>query len=270
MEEEVARILDMASRDSASDVHFTPFRGKVRVQVRTRGMIQTIDEIGTEDYERLMLHMRYCCELKEMDQRRPQSGMYRQLEWPIRVAFTPTFGKIAMSWRLPSRTLCLTELLPSEDVERFHDLLHRRYGLIALAGATGVGKTTVLYAVLEEAADRRIVTIESPPEREIDGVVQLEVNELAGLSHRALLKETLRTDPDVIVIGEVRTSEELQVACDAALSGHLTFMTFHASTVNDAKARFEQLGGSVDVEPCWCVLERKGAVSCRWSFPNSK
>ncbi|MFN3367383.1 MAG: ATPase, T2SS/T4P/T4SS family, partial [Exiguobacterium mexicanum] len=159
----------------------------------------------------------------------------------------------------------LSELLDDEDVNRFLKLAMLRQGLLLIGGATGAGKTTVLYAFLQSLGGRRIVTIENPPEKQVPGVIQLEVNPKAGLDHRSLLKETLRADPDVIVIGEIRTSEELRVAHDAALSGHLTIATFHTASVEDGEHRLEQLVGKMEVARHWCILHREEEVSCSWS-----
>ncbi|UTT44134.1 ATPase, T2SS/T4P/T4SS family [Exiguobacterium aurantiacum] len=261
----IERVVGAARNLNASDVHFMPCGDEVMIQVRHGTLLHRLESMTRIDYDRLTLHMKYWCSLTETDHRVPQSGMYVGTEDAIRVTFLPSFDHTLMSWRLPNASFQLSELLDDEDVGRFLKLAMLRQGLLLIGGATGAGKTTVLYAFLQSLTGRRIVTIENPPEKQVPGVIQLEVNPRAGLDHRSLLKETLRADPDVIVIGEIRTSEELRVAHDAALSGHLTIATFHTASVEDGEHRLEQLVGKMEVARHWCILHREEEVSCSWS-----
>lgn len=265
MKRVIERVVGAARNLNASDVHFMPYGDEVMIQVRHGTLLHRLESMTQFDYERLTLHMKYWCSLTETDHRVPQSGMYVGTEDAIRVTFLPSFDHTLMSWRLPNASFQLSELLDDEDVNRFLKLAMLRQGLLLIGGATGAGKTTVLYAFLQSLGGRRIVTIENPPEKQVPGVIQLEVNPKAGLDHRSLLKETLRADPDVIVIGEIRTSEELRVAHDAALSGHLTIATFHTASVEDGEHRLEQLVGKMEVARHWCILHREEEVSCSWS-----
>lgn len=264
----IERVIDAARTLQASDVHFMPLGDEVMIQVRHGAHLQRLEMMTHTDYERLTLHMKYWCSLTETDHRVPQSGMYAGSVEAIRVTFLPSFDRTLMSWRLPNASFHLAELLDDKDVHRFNEWSTLRQGLLLIGGATGAGKTTVLYAFLQSLAGRRIVTIENPPEKQVPGVIQLEVNPKAGLDHRTLLKETLRADPDVIVIGEIRTSEELRVAHDAALSGHMTIATFHTASVTDGERRLEQLTGKMEVTRHWCILHREDEVSCTWSETN--
>lgn len=261
----IEKLLIAAKEFGASDLHFLPKEKNVMVQVRADMKLHTIQTIEHETYSRLTLHMRYWCSLTEMNQRTPQSGIYEMGDYAIRVTFLPSFQYVLMSWRLPHRAFQLDRLLAADDVKRFHDVVAIRHGLFLIGGATGAGKTTILYALLESLKQERIVTIENPPEQELEGVIQLEVNKKSGLDHGSLLKETLRADPDIIVIGEVRTEDELRVAYDAALSGHLTITTFHTASVADGERRLEQLVGNSTVNRHWCVLTRDKGVTCEWA-----
>lgn len=263
----IERLINEACKLQASDVHFMPVEDEVMVQVRHGGRLEQLESMSLSDYERLTLHMKYWCSLTETDHRVPQSGMYAGTDGKIRVTFLPSFDRTLMSWRLPNAAFHLTQLLKDKDVKRFHEWSALRQGLLLIGGATGAGKTTVLYAFLQSLIGRRIVTIEHPPEKQVPGVIQLEVNPKAGLDHRALLKETLRADPDVIVVGEIRTSEELRVAYDAALSGHLTIATFHTASIIDGEHRLAQLIGKMEVARSWCILHREEEVNCAWSNP---
>ncbi|TCI22061.1 type II secretion system protein E [Exiguobacterium sp. SL-10] len=265
MKRVIERVVGAARNFNASDVHFMPYGDEVMVQVRHGTFLHRLESMTRVDYERLTLHMKYWCSLTETDHRVPQSGMYVGTEDAIRVTFLPSFDHTLMSWRLPNASFQLSELLDDKDVNRLLGLASLRQGLLLIGGATGAGKTTVLYAFLQCLTGRRIVTIENPPEKQVPGVIQLEVNPKAGLDHGNLLKETLRADPDVIVIGEIRTSEELRVAHDAALSGHLTIATFHTASVEDGEHRLEQLVGKMEVARHWCILHREEEVSCSWS-----
>lgn len=261
----IEHVVGKAKDLNASDVHFMPFEDEVMIQVRHGMRLRQLESMSRFDYERLTLHMRYWCSLTETDHRVPQSGMYISANDAIRVTFLPSFDHTLMSWRLPNASLQLSELLNDVDVGHFLNITELRQGLVLLGGATGAGKTTVLYAFLQTLTGRRIVTIENPPEKQVPGVIQLEVNLKAGLDHRSLLKEILRADPDVIVIGEIRTSEELRVAHDAALSGHLTIATFHTANVEDGEHRIEQLVGKMEIPRYWCILHREEEVTCSWS-----
>lgn len=265
MESIIEQLLSSAREIAASDLHFLPKEDGVVIQARSKMRLMTIQTMDRTTYDRLTLHMRYWCSLVELDQRTPQSGIYERGEQAIRVTFLPSFQHVLMSWRLPNDTFQLDWLLAREDVRRFREVLTNRQGLLLIGGATGAGKTTVLYALLESMKGERIITIENPPEQELEGVVQLEVNKKAGLDHRSLLKETLRADPDLIVIGEVRTEDELDVAYDAALSGHLTITTFHTASVEDGERRLRRLIKGVDIVRHWCVLTREQEVRCEWA-----
>lgn len=262
----IERLIKAARRLDASDVHFMPTESGVIVQVRHGTTITKLETLPRLEYERLTLHMKYWCSLSETDYRVPQSGMYDRSEEMVRVTFLPSFADVLMSWRLPNGSFRLRDLLGETDLRHFHQIAQLRHGLFLIGGATGAGKTTVLYAFLESLKSQRIVTIENPPEKQVAGVIQLEVNTKAGLDHKTLLKETLRADPDIIVIGEVRTNEELRVAYDAALSGHLTIATFHTASIEDGERRLAQLIGKVDVSRHWCVLNRGQEVTCTWSM----
>lgn len=263
------RLIELAREHRASDVHFMPNEHDVAVHFRSGTRLDVVETLGRTEYERLTLHMKYWCSLTETDQRVPQSGMYNAETAMIRVTFLPSFEHTLMSWRMPNVSFDLHELVGKEDQMLFERFAMMRHGLFLIGGATGAGKTTVLYALLERMNHRRIVTIENPPEQPITGVIQLEVNAKAGLDHRSLLKETLRADPDVIVIGEIRTSEELKVAHDAALSGHLTIATFHTSTIEDGERRLRELAGDMEINRYWCVLHRGEEMTCSWSLPES-
>lgn len=265
MKELIEDLVDAARQIGASDLHFIPDANQVKVQVRSASKLATLQSMDAELYDRLTYHMRYWCSLPESNQRIPQSGVYELNQDVIRVTFLPSFAQTLMSWRIPHDTFELQHLLQSHDVERFQKVVASHHGLFFIGGSTGAGKTTVLYALLNQLKHERIVTIENPPEQMVGGVIQLEVNAKAGLSHRHLLKETLRADPDIIVIGEVRTDEELMVAYDAALSGHLTITTFHTASIQDGEKRLMQLLGKATVERHWCVLTRNQEVTCEWS-----
>lgn len=258
-------LLSKAIEAGASDLHFIPKQTNIDVQVRSNMKLASIQTMSWEQYERLTSYMRYWCALTEVDQRAPQSGIFETDAFAIRVTFLPSFQHVSMSWRLPTHTFQLNRLLKREDVQRLQDTMSKQRGLFLIGGATGAGKTTILYALLESLKEKRIITIENPPEQELEGVIQLEVNNRADRGYRSLLKETLRADPDIIVIGEVRTDEELRVAYDAALSGHLTLTTFHTGSVEDGERRVRQFLSGAEIERNWCVLTRSQEVTCEWA-----
>lgn len=265
MKEVIERVLGHARNEQATDIHFLSTEQKILVQVRSNEGLYAVDELGESEYDRFVQYMRYWCALPETDTRIPQSGIYTHEDIEIRVTFLPSASKTFMSWRLPSLTRELVQLMSAGDVKAFRQIAKLKNGLFLIGGATGAGKTTVLYALLEQMSNRRVVTIENPPEQVLSGVIQLEVKPQAGLDYKRLLKETLRADPDVIVIGEVRTEEEFHVAYEAALSGHLTIATFHTSSIVEGESRLARYMDRIQVTRHWCVLNRDTEVTCEWS-----
>ena len=183
----------------------------------------------------------------------------------LRVSTLPTsFGERVVLRLLEKseRVLSLTELgLSREDLQLMHSLVGITHGIVLVTGPTGSGKTTTLYAVLQEltAPDKNILTIEDPVEYELEGVGQIQVNPKIGLTFADGLRSIVRQDPDVILIGEIRDAETAAIAVQSALTGHLVFSTLHTNDAPGAVTRLFDMG----VEPFLLSSVLRGVVAQR-------
>jgi type II secretory ATPase GspE/PulE/Tfp pilus assembly ATPase PilB-like protein len=151
--------------------------------------------------------------------------------------------------------------LPKTDLRRFRRYIREPYGMVLVTGPTGSGKTTTLYAALNEikSDEDKIITIEDPVEYQIRGITQIPVNEKKGLTFARGLRSILRHDPDKILVGEIRDNETAQIAINSALTGHLVFTTVHANNVLDVLGRFVNMGVEVYnfVSALNCILAQR-------------
>lgn len=241
----VSRLVDMivaqAVRDRASDIHIDPGEGQLNVRFRIDGVLYDIPPPPKYLHPFIISRIKVISNMDIAESRIPQDGHFqvtidgRTVE--ARVASMPTTNGENMSLRLldtrimaiPLENMGISDmLLPQVEV-----MIRRPHGMIVVTGPTGCGKTTTLYAMLSKAKspERNIITIEDPVERRIERVSQIQVNEKAGLTFAAVLRNILRQDPDVIMVGEIRDQETAQLSVRAALTGHLVFSTIHT---NDA------------------------------------
>ncbi len=232
------RIITIAVREQASDVHLTCQAGGVQVAVRVDGRLCPQGVLPTELGQRLTNHVKVLAQLDPGERRRPQDGHAglvldgRPID--LRVSILPTNHGEAVAVRIFDREVGLLELeqlgfTPSQ-LSEVRSLIESPAGLVLVSGATGAGKTTTLYALLQRLAsdDRKIVTVEDPIEYDLPKVDQSQVNAKLGLDFATLLRSVLRQDPNVIMIGEVRDAETADAVVRAANSGRLVFATTHA------------------------------------------
>jgi competence protein ComGA len=209
--------------------------------------------VSLELGERLISHLKFRASMDIGERRRPQSGSF---EWTIdhhlyylRISTLPTLkSKESLVIRLlpqkASMPLQKLSLFPFSS-KKLLALLQHSHGLLIHTGPTGSGKTTTLYSMISHCTtqlDRHVITLEDPIEKENDQVLQVQVNEKAGITYSTGLKAILRSDPDVIMIGEIRDQETAQIAVSAALTGHLVLTTLHASDAKGAIYRLMELG----------------------------
>ncbi|WEG14291.1 competence type IV pilus ATPase ComGA [Pullulanibacillus sp. KACC 23026] len=247
-----ASLLQAASESHASDIHFVPQETTTLIEFRINSHLYEFDYLPQAKAKQLIAHFKFRAGMDIGDYRRPQSGAFDY--WlqndclHLRFSTLPIASQESLVIRLlpHSRTNRLSELtLFPEASKQLHTLLSYDNGLLLIAGPTGAGKTTTLYALLSEAKKRynaRIITLEDPIEKRHPGFVQMEVNERSDLTFYSGFKAILRHDPDIIMVGEIRDQETATIAIRASLSGKLVLSTVHAFDTLGAIHRMTELG----------------------------
>ena len=234
----VDRIIPLAVREQASDVHFTCRSDGVNVAVRLDGRVHPQGSLPTELGQRVINHLKILAKLDVSERRRPQDGHVKVSvdgrAVDLRISVLPTVHGEAVAVRILDREASLLDIeqLGFSDCQLrdLMTLLESPSGLVLVTGATGAGKTTSLYAMLRRLArdDRRIVTVENPVEFDLPCAEQSQANYKIGCDFATLIRSVLRQDPNVIMIGEVRDAETADAVVRAANSGRLVFATTHA------------------------------------------
>ncbi len=246
-------IIEEAAAIDASDIHIEPGESSTRVRYRVDGLLKETMEVPRWMHENLVVRIKVLARLDISERRVPQDGHITGEESngvDIRVSILPTrWGeKVVIRMLRRGRSLMsLSQLGFQPDVEeRLHALIRRPQGILLSVGPTGSGKTTSLYALINEIRQEplNIVTIEDPIEYEVMGISQVQVNEKAGLTFAKSLRSILRQDPDVILVGEIRDADTANTAFHAAMTGHLVMSTLHATDSISALLRLSEL--SVD------------------------
>ncbi len=245
-------IILQALRDRASDIHIEPQDEQIRVRFRVDGALIDVTTLPTSVGPALVSRLKVLANMNIVEKRRPQDGQIStEIEGQpvdLRVSTTPTvWGEKAVLRVLDkSRTyLSLNNLGFSESThELLSRLLKQPFGMVICAGPTGSGKTTTLYAALEEInrSERNIMTIEDPVEYVVPSINQIQINEQAGVTFANGLRSILRQDPDVILVGEIRDVETARIAVQSALTGHFVLSSLHATDAASAMQRFLDMG----------------------------
>ena len=246
-------ILKKAVSTNVTDVHFFPRKEDYLMQHRSNGTLKPNVSIPKLEGERLISHFKFMALLDIGEKRKPQSGSFslqiygKQID--LRVSTLPTSGlKESLVIRiLPQQLNVPIEKLSlySSSARKLLALLMNSHGLIVFTGPTGSGKTTTLYSLVEHCSSvlqRNVVTLEDPVEKFNDSLVQVQVNEKAGITYSTGLRAILRHDPDIIMVGEIRDEETAAVAVRAALTGHLVLSTLHTKDAKGAIYRLLELG----------------------------
>jgi len=246
-------ILEKAIKDRATDVHIEPQRYNFSVRARTDGVLKELFAFNEKEiYYPLVSKIKLLANMDISEKRKPQDGRftknYNSNIYDFRVSTTPTLHGESVVLRILDQEkilLRMTELGMSEyNLRRFEKLIHSPYGIVFVTGPTGSGKTTTLYAALNEikGVDKKIITVEDPVEYEIPLIQQIPINARIGLTFAAALRSILRQDPDIIMLGEVRDTETLESAVQASLTGHLVLATLHTNDAPSAVTRMIQMG----------------------------
>jgi type IV pilus assembly protein PilB len=253
----VNSVLFQAAEDGASDVHFVPQEDSLVVRFRIDGVLQEMQRIPRRLIPGVTTRLKVLAKMDIAERRKPQDGRIslnaaaagRTLD--IRVATLPTVEGETVVMRLldkSRRPPTLTELGLSEEMrDRMAALIKRPTGALLVTGPTGSGKSTTLFACLNQInrPEINIITVEDPVEYRLGGINQVQINNRAGMTFAAALRSILRSDPDVVMVGEIRDGETAKISIEAALTGHLVLSTLHTNDAPSAITRLTEMG----VEP---------------------
>ncbi len=248
----VASIIGGAIEAKASDIHIEPQSGDMRVRYRVDGLCRDAVQIPAAAQNEVISHIKILAQMDISEKRLPQDGhivmSHDGNEFDLRVSTLPAIGgekivmrildKSAGRWSVDSIVTC------ESDRSKLRQLINNPYGMILLTGPTGCGKTTTLYAMLQElnTPDQNIVTVEDPVEYRLNGITQVQVKAAAGMTFAKALRSIVRQDPDIILVGEIRDIETAEIAVSAALTGHMVLSTLHTNDAAGAVSRQINLG----------------------------
>ncbi len=262
-------IILQAVKDKASDIHLEPFEHDFKVRYRVDGVLYELEPPPQHLATALISRVKVKAGLDIAETRLPQDGRIdmaiggRNVD--LRISTLPTMFGESCVMRVLDRTVISLDLdnvgMRQDDLALFRQLCTRPHGIVLVTGPTGSGKTTTLYSALSEAndPDTKIITTEDPVEYDLDGIIQVQVNEDVGLTYGRALRAILRQDPDVILVGEIRDRETSSIAIEAALTGHLVFSTVHTNDAPLAVTRMIDLG----VEPFLLTATLEAIVAQR-------
>ncbi len=252
----VVRLLNLvllqAIKDKSSDIHFEPFEDEFKMRYRIDGILYEMIPPPLHLALPIISRIKVMANLDIAERRLPQDGRIeltvRNSPVDLRVSVLPTMFGESVVLRVLDRSniqLSLDRIgLRDDELEDVRGLIRKPNGIVVVTGPTGSGKTTTLYAALNELNEptTKVLTAEDPVEYDIDGLIQCQINEDQGLTFSRLLRSFLRQDPDVILIGEIRDLETAQIAVQASLTGHLVFSTLHTNDAPSSILRLLDLG----------------------------
>ncbi len=262
-------ILDRAVQAQASDIHFEPFEKEFKIRYRVDGALYEMEPPPRHLAIPITSRLKVMANLNIAERRVPQDGRIQRMigdkTVDLRVSCLPTqFGE-SVVLRVLDRSAVKLDLetlqMPQDIYEYIIEVIEKPNGIFIVCGPTGSGKTTTLYACLNKinTVDSKLLTAEDPVEYEIDGILQVPINEAAGLDFARVLRAFLRQDPDRIMIGETRDLETAQIAIQASLTGHLVFTTLHANDSTGVVSRLVDMG----VEPFMLSASLEGVLAQR-------
>jgi type IV pilus assembly protein PilB len=262
-------ILLQAIRDRASDVHLEPFEHEFKVRYRVDGVLYEMMPPPVHLARAVTSRVKVMANLDIAETRLPQDG---RIELNVggnpvdlRVSTLPTMYGESVVMRILDRSNLALDLeklgFRPDELSAFRKLVSKPNGIILITGPTGSGKTTTLYSVLQEAntIEDKIITTEDPVEYDLEGIIQVQVNEEIGLTFANCLRSILRQDPDKILVGEIRDLETAQIAVESSLTGHIVYSTLHTNDAPSAVTRMLDLG----LEPFLITATLEGVVAQR-------
>ncbi|WP_207641560.1 GspE/PulE family protein [Syntrophomonas palmitatica] len=265
----VNSILIQAVQGRASDIHVEPQEEETRIRFRIDGELYEVLTLPQTSMVAVVSRLKIQSGMDIAEKRVPQDGRFRMIienrEIDFRVSSLPTNHGEKIVLRILDRGTSLARVdqlgLSPANMEKLMALAHRPHGMVVVTGPTGSGKTTTLYAVLNEinSIDKNVITLEDPIEYSLPGINQVQTNPKAGLTFASGLRSILRQDPDIIMVGEVRDEETARLAVQAALTGHLVLSTLHTNSAAGTVARLSDIG----IENFLLASSLSGVVSQR-------
>lgn len=257
VEKKSMQLLHKAISFQASDLHIVPEENQYEVYFRKYNKLISIETYPIQLGTRIITYLKFLSSLDIGEKRKPQSGSFQkefdEKLYSFRLSTLPSvynLESIVIRILLQKSAHSLIDLAYSEEqVRRILTLIEHQQGMLLITGATGTGKTTTLYSLLHHCVNdfnRHVISLEDPVEQTQHKMLQIQVNERAGISYLSGLKAILRHTPDVIMIGEIRDRETANVALQAALSGHLVFATIHSKNSVSCLYRLHDFGISVE------------------------
>ncbi len=248
----VNQIVAQAVEQGASDVHLAPDGKETRVRFRVDGVLHDITTVPRKMGPGVVSRVKIMAELDISERRIPQDGRVgltvdgRHVD--LRVVTLPSVHGESIVMRILDKDSVVMKLeklgMGEEERERFEHAFHQTHGAVLVTGPTGSGKSTTLYAALQElnTPEKNIITVEDPVEYQVEGITQVQVSPKAGLTFATGLRAMVRADPDVIMVGEIRDRETAQIAIESALTGHLVLSTLHTNDAPSAITRLIEMG----------------------------
>jgi len=278
----VDSIIDYAYENRASDIHMEPRENKVVVRYRIDGILHDVIYLPVSFREPIIMRIKVLAKMKTDEHMAAQDGKFRKKfgedVFDIRVSIVPIVNGEKIVMRIlsgKSRTIDLNGLgFDGSDLERMQKVIKKSYGMILSAGPTGCGKTTTLYAILQQinTPEVNISTIEDPVEYGIDKINQIQVKKKTGLTFSTGLRAIVRQDPDIIMVGEIRDEETAKIAINSAMTGHQVLSTIHTNNAATAFPRLMDMGikaflvaSSVNIVVAQRLV-RRVCVNCRESY----
>ena len=265
----VNQVINNAIKAGASDIHIEALEKYMRVRFRIDGVLQEILQNNIKLFPSIVSRVKVLGGMDIAEKRIPQDGRatvrYEDRILDLRIATMPTVFGEKIVLRLLERSTGVVKLkdlhFSERQFERFNKAIHMPYGFVLVTGPTGSGKSTTLYAVLDEISrlETNTITLEDPVERRMPGINQVQMNNRAGMTFAAALRSVLRSDPDIVMVGEIRDSETAKIAIEAALTGHMVLSTLHTNDAPGAVTRLDEMG----VEPFLTASSLVGVLAQR-------
>lgn len=245
-------VLLLAIREHASDLHFEPFETEFKIRIRSDGVLYEMVPPPRHLAFAITTRVKVMADLNIAERRLPQDGRIRLTVGghpvDLRVSVLPTMFGESVVMRILDRSVVMLDLgaigLPDGILTSFREIIRRPNGIVLVTGPTGCGKTTTLYGALNElnVIEDKIITTEDPVEYDIDGIIQMPIDQVIGNTFAKCLRSILRQDPDKILVGEIRDLETAEIAVQASLTGHMVFSTLHTNDAPSTVTRLRDMG----------------------------
>jgi MSHA biogenesis protein MshE len=245
-------VFEDATQARASDIHIEPQDKRLQIRFRIDGVLHLQTETDGKIASAVVLRLKLMSGLDIAEKRLPQDGRFaikvRNTAIDVRISTMPTQYGESVVMRLLSQSGGILSLdnigIPEDMLQKVRQVIHRHSGMVLVTGPTGSGKTTTLYAVLNElnTPERKIITVEDPVEYRLPGINQVQVNDKIELTFHRVLRSALRQDPDVVLVGEMRDEQTVETGLRAAMTGHMVFSTLHTNDAASTPVRLLDMG----------------------------